>query len=97
MVIFSELTGKEYKTVNECLEAEKDFLKKKEEEKKAKEAHQKELDKAYEEAVAACDRYLELAGIKVDFDDEDNTIKAFKFKLDDDDDDIFEKIAEILL
>ena len=50
MIIISELTGKEYKTVDECIKAEKDFLKKKEEEERAKKAHEEELDKAYYDA-----------------------------------------------
>lgn len=66
MIISSELTGKKYKTVEECLEAEKEFLRRKEEEKKAKEAHQAAIDKAYDEAVAACDKYFELVGIDLD-------------------------------
>lgn len=66
MIISSELTGKRYKTVEECLEAEKEFLRKKEEEKKAKEAQQAAIDKAYEEAVAACDKYFELVGIDLE-------------------------------
>lgn len=61
MIIFSELTNKQYDSVKDCLAAEKEF-KAKEDTKRA------ELDKAYEEAIAACDRYLELAGIKVDMD-----------------------------
>ena len=66
MIISSELTGKRYKTVEECLEAEKEFLRRKEEEKKAKEAQQAAIDKAYEEAVAACDKYFELVGIDLE-------------------------------
>jgi len=69
MIISSELTGKEYKTVDECLEAEEIFLKKKEEEKKAKEAYEAELEEAYNEAIAACDRYLRLRGIEIEEDD----------------------------
>ncbi len=63
MIISSELTGKTYKTVEECLEAEAIFA---EEQKKKQEAEQlrsKKLDEAYKEAIAACDRYLELAGV----------------------------------
>jgi len=77
MIISSELTGKEYKTVEECLKAEKEFLKKKEEEKKAKKEHEEALDKAYKEAVAACDRYFELAGVEVDYDEDDGWVATF--------------------
>lgn len=66
MIISSELTGKRYKTVEECLEAEREFLRKEEEKKKAKEAQQAAIDKAYDEAVAACDKYFELVGIDLE-------------------------------
>ena len=66
MIISSELTGKTYKTVEECLAAEEVFKKEEEKKRKAKELHEQELDKAYEEAIAACDRYLKLAGINND-------------------------------
>lgn len=74
MIISSELTGKYYTSVAECLKDEELFLKKQEEEKKAKEEHEKALDKAYEEAVAACDKYFKLAGIEVEIDDDSYTI-----------------------
>jgi len=74
MIISSELTGKQYNSVKECLEDEKNFLRKKEEEEKAKKEHEKALNKAYEEAVAACERYFELAGIKIDIDEDGYTI-----------------------
>ena len=69
MRIISDITGKEYKTVDECLKAEKAF-----EEKKAKEeAEKKELaakkDAAYKKAMEACDEYLKLCGIEVEFND----------------------------
>ena len=64
MIISSELTGKTYKTVSECLAAEEEYKKKKAEEEKAQKAHQEALDKAYKKAIAACDEYLELAGIE---------------------------------
>ena len=63
MIISSELTGKTYETVEDCLAAEKAF---KEEEKRKAEAEAKkneELDKALDEVIAACEKYLELAGI----------------------------------
>lgn len=94
MIIMNEYTGETHDTVEECLAAEKDFLRKKEAKEKAKKEHQEALDKAYKEAIAACDRYLELAGIKVE-DDEDG-FRCFRFTVDDDDD-LFEKIAEIFL
>lgn len=64
MIISSELTGKTYETVDECLAAE--ALHKEEEQKKkeAEKLRKEELDKAYEEAIAACDKYLKLVGVK---------------------------------
>ena len=64
MIISSELTGKTYSTVDECLKAEEEFKKKKEEEAKAKKKYEEELDKAFDEAVAACNKYFKLAGEK---------------------------------
>ena len=92
MIIVSELTGKEYKTVDECLKAEKDFQKKKEEEAKAKKAREEELDKAYHDAIAACDKYLKLRGIEIE-EDENSFIATFKGK---DGDELFEKFFELM-
>ena len=92
MIIISELTGKEYKTVDECLKAEKDFLKKKEEEEKVKKAHEEELDKAYHDAIAACDRYLKLRGIEIE-EDENSFIATFRNK---ESEELFEKIFELM-
>lgn len=92
MIIVSELTGKEYKTVDECLKAEKDFRKKKEEEEKAKKAREEELDKAYHDAIAACDKYLKLRGIEIE-EDENSFIATFKGK---DGDELFEKFFELM-
>lgn len=75
MIISSELTGKTYKTVEECIAAEKEFFRKKEEEEKAKMAHQKELDEAYEEAISACERYFKLAGVNVDIDEKNSAVE----------------------
>ena len=93
MIISSELTGKEYKTVDECLEAEKIFLKKKEEEKKAKEAYEAELEEAYNEAIAACDRYLRLRGIEIEEDDNSfiATIRGGR-----DNEELFERIFNLM-
>lgn len=65
MIISSELTGKTYETVEDCLKAEEEFHRQKAEEQKAKEEHDKMLDEAYEEAMAACDKYLKLAGVRI--------------------------------
>ena len=78
MIISSEITGKTYKTVEECLAAEKKFV----EEKEAKEKAAKELeakkDEAYKKAITACDEYLKLCGVEVDFND--NGYKVYPFK-----------------
>lgn len=63
MIISSELTGKTYKTVEECLEAEASFVEKQKKKQEAEELRKRELDKAYEQAIAACDKYLKLAGV----------------------------------
>lgn len=78
MIISSEITGKTYKTVDECLAAEKKFI----EEKKAKEEAAKAVkefeakkDEAYKKAIAACDEYLKLCGIEVEFGDHGYKLK----------------------
>ena len=78
MIIISEITGKEYSTVDECLVAEKAFLKKKLAEEKAELERQEALEEAYEEAIEACGRYLELAGyyLEEEDDDDDEDIKV---------------------
>lgn len=92
MIISSELTGKTYKTVEECLQAEKDFKKKKAEEEAAKKAHKEELEKAYQEAVKACDKYLKLRGIEIE-EDENSFIATFRGK---EGDELFEKFFELM-
>ena len=75
MISSTEITGKTYKTVDECLAAEKKFV----EEKEAKEKAAKELeakkDEAYKKAIAACDEYLKLCGIEVEFGDHGYKLK----------------------
>lgn len=83
MVIFSELTGQKYKSVDECLKAEEAFKAEQEAERKAEEAKraeavkkQKEIDDAYEKAMQACDEYLKLVGIQVKRDKDKQTFVA---------------------
>ena len=78
MIISSEITGKTYKTVDECLKKKKKFI----EEKKAKEEAAKAVkefeakkDEAYKKAIAACDEYLKLCGVEVEFGDHGYTMK----------------------
>ena len=61
MRIISDVTGKEYKTVEECLAAEKEYR----EAELVKKAHQKELDEAYDAAMAAIDHYFDVAGVEI--------------------------------
>ena len=70
MVIYSELTGETYDTVDECLGAEHKYKKDKEEAEKAEKERQKLLDEAYTEAIKACERYLDLAGVSFEIDDD---------------------------
>lgn len=92
MIIMSEITGGKYKTVDECLAAEKAFLDKKAAEEKAKAEKQKKINDAYDKAVKACEEYLKLVEIEVDFieDDKSNGKTATKKK------DDFDEILEIL-
>ena len=92
MIIISELTGKEYKTMEECLKAEKEIRKKKEEEERAKKAHEEELDKAYHDAIAACDKYLKLRGIEIE-EDENSFIATFRGN---ESEELFGKIFELM-
>ena len=63
MIISSELTGKTYETVEDCLAAEKAFKEKEKRKAEAEAKKNEELDKALDEVIAACEKYLELAGI----------------------------------
>ena len=92
MIIMSEITGGKYKTVDECLAAEKAFLDKKAAEEKAKAEKQKKINDAYDKAIKACEEDLKLVGIDDDFieDDKSNGKTATKEK------DEFDEILEIL-
>lgn len=79
MIIASEITGKTYDTVDECLVAEKEFLKKKLAEEKAELERQEALEEAYEEAIEACGRYLELAGYCFEEEDDEEEEELVEF------------------
>lgn len=64
MIIYSELTGKVYESVNECLDEEIKYTKEKQKAEEEEKEHQRLLDEAYTEAIKACEKYLDLAGIK---------------------------------
>lgn len=69
MRIISDITGCEYKTVDECLAAEKKFLEEKESKEKAAKELEAKKDEAYKKAIAACDEYLKLCGVELEFND----------------------------
>ena len=94
MIISSEITGKEYKTVEACLADEKAFKEKQEAEKKAKEEHQKKLDEAYKKAIDACEDYLRLSGLDFKRTENGYTIKS---NSDDELDRIFAEILQLML
>ena len=75
MRIISDITGKEYKTVELCLAAEEKFLKDKAEKEKAEKELAAKKDEAYKKAIAACDEYLKLCGVEVEFTDHGYTMK----------------------
>ena len=76
MRIISDITGKDnYKTIEECLADEKKFLEAKEAEEKAAKELETKKDEAYKKAIAACDEYLKLCGVEVEFGDHGYTMK----------------------
>ena len=66
MRIISDITGQEYRTVDECLAAEEIFLQRRAEEEAKEKAFQKKKDEAYRKAMTACDEYLKLRGIELE-------------------------------
>lgn len=73
MIIYSELTGRQYKTVEECVAAEKELKEKIQKEKEARRKEQEKLkqdiEKAYKVVVNGWVTYLDLlekANYKVD-------------------------------
>lgn len=92
MIIYSEILDKTFDSVNECLDAEIAHQKAEAEKKEAEEALQAEIDKAYEEAITACDKYLELVGLK----EKDGDDISFRIYSDDADDKLFETILNVL-
>ena len=91
MIISSEYTGKTYNTVKECLEDEEKFLKEKEQEELEKKKFKEEVEKAYQDAVDACERYFKLVGVNIDIND-DTCIVTYN----DLDDELFRKIYETM-
>lgn len=94
MRIISDITGKEYKTVDECLKAEKEYKEAKAKAEKEKAELQAKKDAAYQKAIDACDEYLKLCGIETHFDDNGYRVKIHS---DDKADKIFEDILNAWL
>lgn len=98
MIIYSEITGKEYDSVNECLDDELAY-------KKAEKERVELEEKAYNEAIEACDRYLKLMGVDInadelidDNDEDDYEEEIFEFTIDEDaDDDILLELIKYIL
>ena len=77
MIISSEITGQTYKTVDACLAAEKLFKEEQERKEQEKKALAKKKDEAYKKAMDACDEYLRLCGIELDYDNNGYTMKYY--------------------
>ena len=60
MIIYSEITGKTYNSAAECIDAEVAYKRAKLKEEAEKKAKLKAIDEAYDEAIAACNKYLKL-------------------------------------
>lgn len=80
MIIYSEILDKSFDSVDECLDAELEFRRAEKAREEAEARRQAELDEAYEDAIAACERYLELAGVDVKI---ENVIEEDDEELDD--------------
>lgn len=66
MKIINEYDGKEYASVEECLKAEKEYIKAREEAIAAEEARRKEIETARVKAEKAMKEYMELLETKDD-------------------------------
>ena len=68
MIITSEITKKNYKTVDACIEDERRFLEEQEKQKKEREAAKKNIDTAFKKVCDAWSEYIDTlnnAGYKV--------------------------------
>ena len=70
MIIYSEILEKAFDTVDECLDAELEYKRAEAKAKKEAEELQKAKDEAYDEAIKACEKYLELCGIEIKFEED---------------------------
>ena len=93
MIISSELTGKTYETVDECLAAEDEFKRQEEEKERLAKARKEKIDEAYEEAIEACERYLDLVGIKYEPQEDGYKIKFYGDRADE----IFSKLFDLMV
>lgn len=66
MIITSEITGKTYKSVEDCLSDEKRYKKEKEERERAQKKHEQEIEDAYRVARNAYQHFMEVADISED-------------------------------
>ena len=94
MVIYSELTNKEYKTVEDCLKAEKKFKKEQKKKEEAAAELQRKKDEAYEKAIAACEEYLKLCGAELEVTDNGYSLR---YECSDKADEIWEDILDVFL
>ena len=94
MRIISDITGKEYKTVDECLKAEEQYRLQKEAEKKAKEETEKRKDFLYNRIMSDSEEYLKLCGLSIE-----TSNHGYKVTMHSDDkaDKIFEDILNALI
>lgn len=66
MIITSELTGKRYETVDECVADEKRFKEAQAAKELAEKARQAKIDAAYKKAINAFKEYQEALGVSDD-------------------------------
>ena len=66
MIITSELTGKRYETVDDCIEDEKRFKEAQAAKELAEKARQAKIDAAYKKAIDAFREYQKALGVSDD-------------------------------
>ena len=73
MIIYSEILEKCFDDIGECLHEEFEYKKAKAEAEAKKEADelQEAKEKAYNEAIEACEKYLNLCGIELRFEEDE--------------------------
>ena len=66
MIITSELTGKRYETVDDCIKDERAFKEQQAAKELAEKARQAKIDAAYKKAIDAFKEYQEALGVSDD-------------------------------